>query len=173
MHGSRLPLLALAGLALLLGVAVYGLDRPPGSAWFLPAAWSLAGSARPLGVIAGQLPEFLHVFAFSLLTAALLPETRRAAWSACATWWLIDSLFELGQHPKLAPLLATATGGLRGIPLLEHTPGYFTHGVFDPLDLLAIATGALAAALCIQWVRVSQKQEQKAGGESCVHIHSH
>jgi len=172
-HGSRIPLLVLAGLALLLGVAVYGLDRPPGSAAFLPAAWSLAGSARPFGALAGQLPEFLHVFAFSLLTAAWLPATWRAAWSACASWWLIDSLFELGQHPKLAPLLAAATSGLQGIPLLEHTPGYFIHGVFDPLDLAAIALGALAAALCMQWVRISQQQKKKAGGESCIHVHSH
>lgn len=170
MNASTIRLLALVGVALLLGAAVYAFDRPPGSAWFLPAAWSLAGPAHPFGVIAGQLPEILHVFAFSLLTAAVLPATRRAAWTSCGAWWLIDSLFELGQHPKLSPLLATATSGLKGIPLLGNTPAYFANGAFDPLDLLAIALGALAAGLCIQFIHAVQQQQKDM--ESCAHARS-
>lgn len=170
MNASTFRLPALAGIALLLGAAVYVLDRPPGSAWFLPAAWSLAGPAHPFGVIAGQLPEFLHVFAFSLLTAAVLPATRRAAWASCAAWWLIDSLFEIGQHPTISPILTAMTSGLKGIPLLEKTPAYFARGVFDPLDLLAIALGALAAGFCIQFIHAVQ--QQKKDMESCAHAHS-
>lgn len=170
MHASTYRLLALVGLALLAGVAVYAFDRPPGSAWFLPAAWSLGGSAHPLGVVTGQLPEFLHVFAFSLLTAMLLPATRRAAWASCVAWWLIDSLFELGQHPKLSPILAAATSGLRDIPLLGNTSAYFARGVFDPLDLLAIALGALAAGVCIHFIHAVQRQKKDM--ESCAHAHS-
>ena len=170
MNVRETSLLTLAGSALLLGVAVYVFGRPPGSAWFLPAAWSLAGSAHRFGSVAGQLPEFLHVFAFSLLTAAVLPATRRAAWVSCAAWWLIDSLFELGQHPKLSPMLAATTSGLKDIPLLCNTPAYFTRGVFDPLDLLAIAVGALAAAACIG--SIHSLHDKKKDTQSCVQARS-
>jgi len=97
------------------------LSIAPGSAWFLPAIWSLAGSAHPFGVVRGQLPEFLHVFAFSLLTAAALRVTSCAAWASCAAWRLIDSLFELGQHPTPGPVPVATTSGLKVFHYSKYT----------------------------------------------------
>ncbi len=144
-----LVLAALGGLA--LGILVYALDRSPESVYFLPAAWPLAGDGDPwFGSLGVQLPELAHVYAFSLLTAAVLASSRRLALLGCAAWWALDSLVELGQHTTISPHIAAAVPAwFAGIPFLENTGPYFTHGTFDPLDLAAIAVGAVAAYFTI------------------------
>ena len=140
--------LELAALSLLaIGVLVYVLDRPAESVYLLPAGWSLAkGGESWFGGLGGQLPEFVHVYAFGLLTAAALATSRRLALLCCAAWWLVDSLFEVGQHAAISPAIAAALPAwLEGIPFVENTGPYFIHGTFDPLDLAAIAIGAVAA----------------------------
>ncbi len=144
--------LALAALgSLALGILVYALDRSPESVYFLPAAWSLAGDGdRWFGSLGGQLPEFAHVYAFSLLTALILGHSRKGAWLSCAAWWTLDSLVELGQHAAISPHIAAAVPAwFVGIPFLENTGPYFAHGTFDPLDLAAIAVGAFVAYFTI------------------------
>ena len=130
---------AIAVAALAMGAAVYALDRPPGSAQLLPLGATLfPDTALSFGSMGAWLPAFLHVFAFSLLTAALLNASRLAAASACFAWWAIDSLFELGQHPAISPHLAAA---------------YFVRGRFDSADLLATALGALCAYATLKMIR--------------------
>lgn len=130
-RGMDLQVTAIAVAALAAGVAVYVLDRPPGSAYLLPRSATLfSGAPSWFGSADAWLPAFLHVFAFSMLTAALLSASRVAAAGACVAWWAIDSLFELGQHPAVSPHLGA---------------GYFVRGSFDPAGLLATALGALLA----------------------------
>ena len=90
-------LVLLALLSLVIGVAVYLLDRG-GAAYFVPAE---LGSTLPVrsafGVLSGSLPAFVHVLAFSLLTAAALGTTCFAPSRICAAWWTVDTVFELGQ----------------------------------------------------------------------------
>ncbi len=103
------------------------------------------------GFIGQSLPTFAHVFAFCLLTAALLAGGKKAAMSVCLGWFLVDVAFELGQHSALAPALSTLTPlWFAHLPILNQTDSYFLNGTFDPLDLLAIALGALAAYVVIQ-----------------------
>ncbi len=137
--------------ALVAGVLVYALDRVPESVYFLPASWSLAEAGQLwFGSLGGQLPEFVHVYAFGLMTAAVLASSRRLALLSCAAWWALDSLVELGQHAAISPHIAAAVPAwVAGIPFLENTGPYFTHGTFDPLDLAAIAVGAVAAYFTI------------------------
>jgi hypothetical protein len=143
---------------------VYLFDRLPGSAYFLPAPWSLfAGGPFTFGGLGGWLPGFAHVYAFGLLTAMLLGTTRRAAVSGCALWWLIDSLFEIGQHPSLSPYLVAATPAwFGGIPFLENTGAYFAHGTFDYVDLAAIALGALAAWMTLTGLHYRKEDRRHA-----------
>jgi hypothetical protein len=130
---------AIAVAALAVGVAIYVLDRPPGSAYLLPRGATLfSGTALWFGGAGDWIPAFLHVFAFSLLSAALLRASRAAAASACVAWWAIDSLFELGQHPAISPHLGAA---------------YFVRGSFDPADLLATALGAVFAYATLILIR--------------------
>jgi len=161
------PRLLLAAAALGVGFVVYLFDRLPGSTYFLPEQWSFfTGGSFTFGSVGGWLPGFVHVYAFGLLTAAVLGTTRRAALTGCALWWLIDSLFELGQHPGLSPYLAAATPAwFDGIPFLENTGAYFARGTFDYADLAAIALGALAA-----WASVVSLQTRR---EDCRHDKRH
>ncbi len=138
-------------VALALGTMVYLVDRPAEQS-FVPSAISLFDLApRVFGIVGHSLPTFAHVFAFILLTAALLTGERKTAITVCLGWFVVEAAFELGQHPALALALATATPPwFAGLPILNKTDSYFLHGTFDPLDIVAIALGALTAYLVIQ-----------------------
>lgn len=134
----------IAAAALGAGSLVYLLDRSPGNVYFLPLAWG-SGYGSWFGALSGVLPAFLHVYAFILLTAAVVSARARVL-SICLFWLGIDTLFELGQHATLAPALAAALPArFEQIPMLERSVGYFLHGTFDPWDLTAILVGTLAA----------------------------
>lgn len=143
---ATLALAFAAGLTLLLGAAVYLLDRPVGTAWLIPAAWQAATPGAWFGAFGLWLPSFAHAFAFSVLTACLLPRRPGFAALACMGWALVDALAELGQHPALsAPLAAGLQSALDGAPLAARVGRYFTQGSFDAADLAAgLAGGALA-----------------------------
>lgn len=164
LSAQRTGLLRGAGLALgalALGAFIYGHDRPPQAAWLLPA-WlqsAGAGSVRWLGSAGDWLPSFLHAFAFALLTASVVAppvpaprharavqRTPRGVVAACIGWWLVDSAFELGQHPDLSHAIAEALpAAWARIPVLDHVGSSLTRGTFDLADLAAIAVGAVAA----------------------------
>lgn len=124
---SALSALTAGASALLLGVLIYLSARATGSSpaalgWLppVPASWA------PL---LGPLPSLLHAFAFTLLTTALLGPGRVSF--AALLWAGIDTAFEIAQHT------AFPDTGLR------------VGGTFDPLDLLAIAAGAMLAYLFV------------------------
>jgi hypothetical protein len=124
-------------------VLAYLTDRAATHAWLIPSEPALAGR-HLFGPLALWLPSFVHVFAFSLFTAAVLPPQRRLADAACVVWAAVNLLFEIGQHPRLQPLLSE----LPWAPLAR----YFRQGVFDPGDIAAALLGALAAALVLRRV---------------------
>jgi hypothetical protein len=140
----------LAGLSLALlalGVLVYVVDRAPGTAAALPTALSMYDGSRSwFGALGGSLPTFVHALGFSLLTALVLPRTRRHAALACGGWALIETAFEVGQHKAVSPLLAAwiapAAGSVPGADTLRR---YFLVGGFDPWDIAAGLAGAAAA----------------------------
>jgi hypothetical protein len=140
------------GLAALgLGVLVYVVDRPP-SLTALPESITLfEPTVTFFGAVGQSLPAFAHVFAFSLLTMALLGGGRRTAITVCAGWFLVDTASELGQHPAIAASLAGLTPSwFEAIPILHRTDDLFRYGTFDPLDLVSIALGVFAAYLVMQ-----------------------
>ena len=140
-----------AALALAVGVAVYLLDRPPGSAYLLPLSWGLYGGGQTFfGSLGGSLPSLLHAFCFSILTSLVLPRTVGWTALACGSWGLLETLLEVGQHPRLAPLLAGLIGDrFQGVPVLDHLGRYFTQGVFDPLDVVLGLGGAGLACIVL------------------------
>lgn len=153
----------LAALALLLGAAVYLSDRPAGSAWLLPAAWQArwqawwpAPSASGWFGSAGLwLPSFVHAFAFSVLTAWLLPARTACAAAACGGWALIDTLAELGQHASVSQDVAATVAALHGDgPLALHIARYFTGGSFSVADLAAALAGSAAAFVAV-WCTIA------------------
>ncbi len=135
---------------LLLGTSVYLLDR----SWqelAVAAVVPLAIAPFPMfGVLGDNLPSFVHVCAFALLTAALLDGGRRLNEAVCLGWLSVNVAFELGQHPKLATSVANAAPAwFAQVPILNKTPIYFLSGTFDPLDILFAALGALTAYMLI------------------------
>ncbi|MEJ2725239.1 MAG: hypothetical protein P8175_11480 [Deltaproteobacteria bacterium] len=138
----------LAGaLSLTVGLFVYLLDRPAGGAYFLyrtGTAFTLH-DALPnflFGPFGGNLPTFIHVFSFSLLTAGLLACKKRGCQIVILLWLITDCAFELGQKfVRISPDV------FNGIPILENTGSFFVNGTFDPLDLVAATAGAAAAYL--------------------------
>jgi len=134
------------GLALAVGLLVYMADRNAAQSMLFPAIAAL-GTGPIFGVTGAWLPSFVHPFAFSLFTAALLPF--RSAWryGACALWCGVNVAFEFGQHPVFkAPLAAALQDGLDQTSLMRALASYFLLGAFDLGDLVAAALGAIAAA---------------------------
>ena len=149
----------LALTTLCLGTLVYVIDRPPGVTALPESITLFQPTVRFFGAVGRSLPAFAHVFAFSLLTVALIGGGRGKAIGACAGWFLVDTAFELGQYPTIASKLASLTPTwFQAIPILNRTDHYFRYGTFDPVDLLFIALGALAAYVVVQ--RMQFKEDQ-------------
>ena len=138
--------------ALIFGLLVYLLYRPPDQSYFLYVSGlniSLYNTLPNIfGLIGNSVPTFIHVFSFILITAGFLSCQKRGCLIICLSWLLVDSAFELGQNfntwsASIIPVW------FDGIPFLENTKSYFIHGTFDFTDLAAIAFGTLTAYLVL------------------------
>ena len=133
---------------LLLGTLVYLIDRSPDQTYFVYKSFvniSLHNTLPNLfGIIGNSLPSFVHVFCFILLTAGFLQCQKRGCIIICASWFLIDFIFELGQKFKTFSS-SIVPDWFSGIPFLENSKNYFLLGTFDYSDLTAIAIGTILA----------------------------
>ena len=139
----------LAGAATIffLGVLVYLFDRPAAEIYFVPDWWVPAeGVAGLFGTLGRHLPTFAHVYAFALITVAVTGARSRMALMICAGWFMLEAVFEITQLDAIATQIAAVVPAwFASVPLFDTVAGYFVNGRFDPLDLLSIAFGALAA----------------------------
>lgn len=142
---------AMAGsaiLALLLGTAVYVLDRDWSSTLFMSPWAEWQGSELALFGPLGQfLPSFCHAYAFSLLLIMLLGRTRYARLIGVTAWFAVAAVLETLQalDPALSSPDAAQTG--LGAALFNSLQVYVSNGRFDPADLAAAAFGCLVALL--------------------------
>jgi hypothetical protein len=143
-HPQRHParLLALGGALLVIGLAIYTTARP--TTPFGPSAsdWRLfPSSSGALATLLGSAPTFVHVIAFTLMTASVVRHTGRDVLLIAGGWAAIEILFELLQLPSLGNwLLGHHT--LRSLPFAA---SYLT-GTFDPADIVAALLGAALSA---------------------------
>jgi hypothetical protein len=98
-----------------------------------------------------SLPTFFHIFSFIMLTACVFNSINSYV-LVTFIWLIICSCFELGQKWKFETYLDI------------HIVRYFTNGVYDPLDMLSIAFGAVVALVCL--VLTAKKEGRNAGVES-------
>ncbi|WP_372523261.1 hypothetical protein [Sulfuricaulis sp.] len=147
----------IAAVALSVGLLVYLLGRQPEHVYFLFHGFSLAhGHHLLFGVLGNYLPSFVHVYAFILLTAAVADFSKARLLRICAAWFVIASLFEIAQHPAISPIIAAAVPAwFTRVPIFDNTAAYFLNGTFDPLDLLSIVLGTIAAYVTILLTRNS------------------
>ena len=138
--------------ALVVGVLVYIIDRPPDHTYFINA-WGIKlclHNIKPgtLGFIGNILPDFIHVFSFILLTGGTLSSGKKGSLIICLSWLFIDFTFELGQ--KYSDLfINTVPDWLSNIPALKICKNYFHLGTFDMFDMLAILAGTISAYIIL------------------------
>ena len=133
---------------LFIGILVYLVDRPPDQTYFVdksPVNISLYHILPGLfGIIGNSLPSFAHVFSFILITAGLIASKKRHFIIICFFWFLVDSVFELGQ--KFSTMfIKFIPDWFASIPFLENTGEYFVRGTFSFGDMAAIFIGTISA----------------------------
>jgi hypothetical protein len=147
---------AIAGIAMAVGLLVYVTDRSNMHAWLIPMG-PRHSSAPLFGTLGQWLPSFVHPFAFSLLSSAVLPPKSTPAYGACAAWCAVNLLFELGQHRGVSTRVAAALhSGFGSTLAVRSVAGYFTRGTFDVGDVAAVILGSLAAAVALRWLHQGQ-----------------
>ena len=134
-------------VALAMGSLVYLIERPANETYFIPESLSLFNKVTPLfGAIGNHLPTFSHAFALVLITAAVSSARRASYLFICGFWLLIDGFFELGQHTSISPLITSNVPAfVAELPILSHAINYFLNGRYDPIDMLSIVLGVIAA----------------------------
>lgn len=146
-------LAALGGFTLAVAMLVYMADRDPAAALLFPTIAALHGGPV-FGALGAWLPSFVHPFAFSLLTAAVLPARSDWRLTACAAWGVVNVGFEVGQHPDVGARLADwLQSDGSASPLTRALSNYFVRGTFDVADIVAALLGAAAAAGVLCWMR--------------------
>lgn len=137
---------------LLFGVLVYLVDRPPDQTYFIQNNGIDLSHFKNLpllfGPIGDNLPAFVHVFSFILITAGLIKYRKKGYLIICINWFIIDIAFELGQSCK-SFAARIVPEWFSGTYFLENTKNFFTKGTFDYLDLYAITVGAILAYLVL------------------------
>jgi hypothetical protein len=138
----------IGGAALGVGFLVYLLARPPEQTYFLYRIGMTPGVHHTLppriDLVSGSLPAFLHVFAFILITGGILTCQKSGSLIVACSWLITDWAFELGQrYPAWSEALVPRW--FDALPVLENTRRFFRTGTYDPLDMIAVCLGALAA----------------------------
>ena len=137
---------------LLLGTLVYLVDRPPHHTYFIYKSSiniSLFNILPNLfGPIGNNLPTFIHVFSFTLITAGLISCQKRGYIIICISWSVVDCFFELGQKFK-SSAVSIIPDWFTVIPFLENTENFFFKGTFDCFDIGFICLGAIMAYLVL------------------------
>jgi hypothetical protein len=132
--------------ALLLGTAVYLLDRDWASTLVLSSfvAYQWPRSAV-FGAFGGFLPALLHAYAISvLIIVALRPWPWTRPW-VCLLWFTIASALEWLQSDAAETLFFTTDRLPGDMALLGYLERYTLQGQFDKVDLLATGVGCLTA----------------------------
>ena len=144
--------------ALLLGTAVYLLDRDWADTLLLSPFIAYQGSTSTVfGALGGYLPSLLHAYAIPvLIIVALRPWPWTRLW-VCLLWFTIASTLEWMQSDT-AETLFNAADRLQGnMPFLRYLKSYAVQGQFDYIDLLATGVGCLTA-LAVSIVMAPHKQ---------------
>lgn len=127
-------------IVLFIGTFVYITDRPAESTVFINHYFNQFSFYNKVPDLFGQwgnnLPAFIHVFAFSLITAGVAGSKKTDYLKICFFWFFVNCIFELGQK--------YSDFAIKLIPA-KSIHGFFINGTFDYLDIIAFATGAIIA----------------------------
>jgi len=135
----QVRLVVLASISLALGLVVYLVAREAGSTRFLPTALHIGlTDITPVQGFFGNLPSFFHVYAFILYSAAVVEPNRKNILLICITWLCIETILEILQSPSVL-----RNGMMRDV---------LGTGYYDPLDILSLTLGTIAAYISVQLI---------------------
>jgi len=147
----------------MLGSFVYILDRPIESARFIPGYIQLGLINESFfGSLGDFLPSFAHIYTFVLLTVVVLRPGIKGLIHITMGWLFIEVLFELGQISNLGNYMVYHMGREAYLffePLINNV--YLRGGTFDPLDLVALGLGAVAALLTVLITDLKERADDK------------
>lgn len=147
----------LAGIVFFIpGVLVYVTDRAPETVYFLSGNISFLSlyhkGYKLFGSSGNYIPDFIHVFSFSMITSGWLGVSKVKTYIPCVFWFTVNALFEAGQaYPDLATALIPEW--FENVPFLENACSFFRNGTFDMCDMVSFAAGASAAWLVLEFLR--------------------
>jgi hypothetical protein len=157
-HASQTVFIVISAVALCFGLLVYLWARSS-SVYFIPdSSWGWVAHDVIHLPFSGQLPGFLHTLGLVLMTYVILGgEPFRSQGTAIFTWVALEWMFEIGQHPLVAEAIANLTPAeYNDHPPLNLVDRYFTSGVFDPWDLLAVVLACGVVAWIMQIVQIKE-----------------
>lgn len=163
-RSHRLPRLAARNVlpgsslvALLVGSAVYLLDRAWASTTFLAPLEAWQPEPRvSFGPIGYSLPSLLHAYAFALLIILALWPARHARQAGAMSWLLVASGLECLQTGAMQRLIVDGPGAIAALPFADSFHDYIVNGRFDGIDLLATWAGVLVAYLVSSVLEIRQ-----------------
>jgi hypothetical protein len=134
-------------IAISLGMFIYIAFRPSWQTVWIPEVISLDLKKFWLCTKLGNnLPSFLHVFGFSLLTAGIIVRKKWTYMIICGSWLFLNLLFEFLQTDAAHTRLRYMSSNHDSLnPVLHWLKNYLLHGVFDPKDIFALMIGAILA----------------------------
>ncbi len=139
-------------LGLFIGWLVYVFDRSPEKTYFIFKNYigiSFYGVIPKLfGSIGDNLPAYIHVFSFIMMTASFFHYSRKNYIFICLFWLIVDFMFELGQKFKFYST-SIIPEYFSKIPFLDNAESYFLNGTYDVMDLAAVVFGTLTAYLIL------------------------
>lgn len=144
-QNSRQVLLGL--FSIMLGIFVYIAFRPSWQTACIPEITYLNWSKfQYLTERMYNLPSFLHIFGFSLLTAGVVSQKKWTFLIICGSWLFVNLLFEFLQTNATYNWLHDISINHENLnPILHWFQSYSLHGIFDPKDILALFSGAMLA----------------------------
>ncbi len=162
MKHCRWTYFQIALISLMAGYFVYLLFRPGPAIIAIPHSiehWRI--TIDWLVPLTGALPEFLHTYAFILLTYVVLGVGNKShLFISVISWLVIEVLFELGQHPLISKFIDTVVFSADKVNSLESiVRNYFIHGTYDIYDLLAILLACITAVFTILTINPEEKQD--------------
>jgi hypothetical protein len=85
--------------------------------------------------------------------------TPASARTHCLIWLGLALLLEFSQHPVIAEPLVSWLADTLFVSAWQVIGPYWKKGVFDPLDMIATATGGLAALILLAYFPVGGRYE--------------
>jgi hypothetical protein len=163
-HGVNTKQLYIGFSVLVFGILFYFFFRSAEHTYFLKFfflnPYRIEYLPSAVVVIGNSLPTFIHVLAFSLITAGLIAAQKGGYVLVCLAWFIIDVLFEVAQAFGEVIIL-TVPDWFSNFLFLENSKNYFLHGRFDYLDLISITLGSVAAyTLLILTIKGNGKENE-------------